>query len=701
MIVDKYLERLTMVSSRTDLRINLDNYIKDKNRFDQKEINRSLLDTRSALNSFQSIDILNLDGEVVASTNEANIGTNHVNEEFFVRGLIEDKVDMLFLDENRNLKVHFSGPIYLEDKLIGMVVIEATTRSIISMVKDYSGLGKTGETLLAKRDENGDALFITPLRFDAAAVLSKRVSKESLELPITQALLGNEQLFTDSIDYRGEPVLAATRYVKDTDWGLVVKIDKAEAFAPVAGLRNSLILITLIAAIAILFVSLYTARNITRPITDLTRTAIEISGGNLSRRVEVTSKDEIGLLAQSFNQMIKNLDTAHAGLEKRVKQRTAELEKEVAERKQAEEELREKEEFSFALFQHNPIHTIVVDREGRVIKTNMAKRKSGDRVPNIGDVMYKDYAGRHEIDMHSELMKCIGNGRTKMFPELKYDDKFLNISIAYFPKGAIITSQDITERKLAEKEQERLQAQLIQSEKMAGIGTLASGIAHEFNNLLHIMRGHAEFAQSTKKAKDMEEALDIVLKTSDEVAKIVSDLLTFAREEPSKKEKESGDIAELIEGVLLLMEEYLRKQNIEVVRKYGRTSRVEMNKGEMQQVFLNIINNARDAMLPKGGKLEIETKQLNGNIEVSISDTGKGIEKENLGKLFEPFYTTKRTEEDDREFLGTGLGLSVSYGILKRHGGTIKVKSKVNKGSTFTINLPLKEKKRKSLHENK
>ena len=259
MIVDKYLERLTMVSSRADLRINLDNYIKDKNRFDQKEINRSLLDTRSALNSFQSIDILNLDGEVVASTNEANIGTNHVNEEFFVRGLIEDKVDMLFLDENRNLKVHFSGPIYLEDKLIGMVVIEATTRSIISMVKDYSGLGKTGETLLAKRDENGDALFITPLRFDAAAVLSKRVSKESLELPITQALLGNEQLFTDSIDYRGEPVLAATRYVKDTDWGLVVKIDKAEAFAPVAGLRNSLILITLIAAIAILFVSLYTA----------------------------------------------------------------------------------------------------------------------------------------------------------------------------------------------------------------------------------------------------------------------------------------------------------------------------------------------------------------------------------------------------------------------------------------------------------
>ncbi len=374
----------------------------------------------------------------------------------------------------------------------------------------------------------------------------------------------------------------------------------------------------------------------------------------------------------------------------------------ITERKQAEKELREKEEFNFALFQHNPIQIIVVDHEGRVVKINMAKRKSGDRVPRIGNVMYKDYAGKHEIDMHSELMKCIRSGRTKMFPELKYGDKFLNISIASFPKGAIITSQDITEQKRAEKEKERLQAQLIQSEKMAGIGTLASGIAHEFNNLLHIMRGHAEFAQSTKKAKDMEEALDVVLKTSDEVAKIVSDLLTFAREEPSEKEKESGDIADSIELVLSLTEEHLRKQNIEIVRKYGKTPRVEMNKGEMQQVFLNIVMNARNAMLPRGGKLQIETKRLNENIEVNISDTGKGIEKDNLGKVFEPFYTTKRTdEEDDSEFPGTGLGLSVSYGIVKRHGGTIKVKSKVNKGSTFTINLPLKEKRRKSLHENK
>jgi len=246
-----------------------------------------------------------------------------------------------------------------------------------------------------------------------------------------------------------------------------------------------------------------------------------------------------------------------------------------------------------------------------------------------------------------------------------------------------------SERKRAEEEKEKLQTQLIHSEKMAGIGTMASGIAHEFNNLLQIVRGHVEFAQRTKKAEHMEEALDIVLKKSDEVAKIIGNLLTFSR--PEASEKELCDITEAIESVLSLTEEHLKKNNIEVVRKYEMTPQIEVNKAEMQQVFLNIVTNARDAMLPKGGKLEIETKRIKENLEVSISDTGKGIDKENLGKLFEPFYTTKRAIREDSKFQGTGLGLSVSYGIVKRHGGTIEVKSEMNKGTTFTVKLPLKE----------
>jgi PAS domain S-box-containing protein len=123
----------------------------------------------------------------------------------------------------------------------------------------------------------------------------------------------------------------------------------------------------------------------------------------------------------------------------------------ITERKQAEEILRENEAFNFALFQYNPMETIVVDFEGRVTSFNLAKKNSGGRLPNIGDVMYKDYAGKHEIDIYAELMKCIRSGKTRRFHERKYGDKLLSITVSPFYKGAIITSEDITERKQAKE----------------------------------------------------------------------------------------------------------------------------------------------------------------------------------------------------------------------------------------------------------
>jgi len=123
----------------------------------------------------------------------------------------------------------------------------------------------------------------------------------------------------------------------------------------------------------------------------------------------------------------------------------------ITERKWAEAELIEKEAFNFALFEYNPIQTVVVDLEGKVIKFNLAKKKSGDRLPNIGDTMYKDYAGKHEIDMYAELMKCIRSGEENKFPEQKYGDRVLATTISPFPKGAVIISEDVTERKRAEE----------------------------------------------------------------------------------------------------------------------------------------------------------------------------------------------------------------------------------------------------------
>ncbi len=120
--------------------------------------------------------------------------------------------------------------------------------------------------------------------------------------------------------------------------------------------------------------------------------------------------------------------------------------------KQAYEELLEKEAYNFALFQFNPFHTVIVDRMGRVIKSNAAKQKSGDRLPNIGDIMYRDYASKHTIDMHSHLLDSIETGRVKNFPEMPYGNTILAITISPFPEGAIIVTRNITVEKYAEQE---------------------------------------------------------------------------------------------------------------------------------------------------------------------------------------------------------------------------------------------------------
>ena len=163
--------------------------------------------------------------------------------------------------------------------------------------------------------------------------------------------------------------------------------------------------------------------------------------------------EPFGYIAKPFDtkQLILNIEMAlfKSEMEKEKEKIIQKLQKEITERKKAEDALIEKNEFNFALFEYNPIETIAVDNEGRITMFNQVNRNSGDRIPKIGDKMYKDYAGRHEIDMYTELLECIRTNKSKEFPERKYGDRFISINIAPFPHGAVITSQDITECKEA------------------------------------------------------------------------------------------------------------------------------------------------------------------------------------------------------------------------------------------------------------
>jgi PAS domain S-box-containing protein len=180
----------------------------------------------------------------------------------------------------------------------------------------------------------------------------------------------------------------------------------------------------------------------------------------------------------------------------------------ITERKQAEEELIEREAFNFALFEYNPIQTVVVDLEGKVTGFNLAKKRSGDRLPNIGDAMYKDYAGGHETDMYGELMNCIRSGEEKEFPEEKYGDKVLSITISPFPKGAVIISQDITERKRAEEVVRRSEEE---AKRLAQENAIVAEIGRITSSTLNIEEIYERFAGEMHKLIDFERvAMNII-----------------------------------------------------------------------------------------------------------------------------------------------------------------------------------------------
>ena len=328
-LVDQNLEKLNLVSSRLQLKVELDKYNNNKGNKTQSQqfITRIINPVKSESKSFEDIYILSPMGQIVASTNNASIGMDHSTDEFFIKGSKQNDVTIFFKDPQGNLRVYLTGPLILNgNKLVGVVSIISNLDTLLSQIQTYEGLGQTGEFNLVKRDDNGDALLINPLRFDPAAALTLRVDKDDVQRPTIQALLKNEKTFTNIVDYLGVPVLAVTRYIEGVDWGLVAKIDKAEAFAALENLRNLTILTGVIVAALVVVASFFLGQSISLPIRKLRDAAQNIARGNFGTKIEVNSSDEIGQLANQFENMKQSILYTNQNLNQIVYDRTKKLE---------------------------------------------------------------------------------------------------------------------------------------------------------------------------------------------------------------------------------------------------------------------------------------------------------------------------------------------------------------------------------------
>ena len=248
-------------------------------------------------------------------------------------------------------------------------------------------------------------------------------------------------------------------------------------------------------------------------------------------------------------------------------------------------------------------------------------------------------------------------------------------------------ARDITEQKQAEQEKRRLEEKAQITSRLAAVGEMAAGIAHEINNPLTGVLGFAELIMEKDDIPDdIRENLMMIADGSQRVANIVKRLLTFARQ--SKPVKTLANLNELIETTLKLREYVLKTNSINVVTRFDpELPWSVIDPGQLQQVFLNLIVNAEQAMKKAHGRgtLTITTEKLDNMLRLSFQDDGPGITKENMRHVFEPFFTTKAPGE------GTGLGLSLSRSIVLEHDGEMSVESEVGKGATFIVELPMVE----------
>ena len=374
----------------------------------------------------------------------------------------------------------------------------------------------------------------------------------------------------------------------------------------------------------------------------------------------------------------------------------------ITDRKKMERELKEANDFLMNLIESSVDGIIVTDMKGDILIFNKgAEDLLGYKAEEVVEKM--NIRSIYQSGVAKEVMEKLrspdfgGIGKLTSFPifhrrkdgELIEGD--LSASLIYDEKGNEIASvgifKDLRERLKMERELREIQQALLQSEKLAAMGRLTSQIAHELNNPIYGIMNTLELLKTEIPPESKRRRiLDLSLSEIQRLSEMLRNMLSFSK--PEEEKRRPIKIDELIEGILLVMEKQMRESNIQVETSFDPDiPEIMASTNQMRQVMLNILKNAKEAM-PKGGVLTVRTGKEDNKVLVQIQDTGIGIPEEIRDKIFEAFFTTKQKVK------GVGLGLSVCYGIIKDHGGEIKVESEEGKGTTFVISLPIESKPR-------
>ncbi len=326
-------------------------------------------------------------------------------------------------------------------------------------------------------------------------------------------------------------------------------------------------------------------------------------------------------------------------------------------------------------------YLFVIDQNYRILRTNKAFADLFGKEPQ--DIIMKPYYTLFDMDEPHEWCQLpeSGDHASARSVERSLNDMVYLISCfpTYFDDkdATVYILKDITETR-------RLKDQVYHLDKLSSLGTLTSGVAHEINNPLTGIIGYTEMLLMKSKEGTTKKYLQNVYDSAIRCKRIVENMLTFSRQNPSQRSPEN--INEIIDKTIELHEYWLKSTNIEIIKNYSTMPSVAVDRQQLQQVVLNLLINAEQAISEKDSKGTIEFDTLydteSKTIVVTVSDNGMGIPQDILPKIFDPFFTTKPVNK------GTGLGLSIAHGIVAEQGGIIEAASVTGEGTSFTIKLP-------------
>ena len=466
---------------------------------------------------------------------------------------------------------------------------------------------------------------------------------------------------------------------------IVLSMEKVHKAIRENQLRSLIFIILLFLLISISSAS-FILRFVNRPIRQLTFGTRRIMAGDMDYRIHTPAEDEIGELAKSFNQMTVDLKTYQG-------------------------QLIQAKEYIDNIIKSMIDTLIVFNPDKRIRMANQAALKllQYNEEELIGKPVKKIFAHDTPFFNERDFKRLIKEGAIR-----NYDTQYLTkqgVEIPINLSASVMSDRDgnllaivcvardmreiqklIHDLKQAYKELQTTQAQLIQSSRLASMGVLAAGVAHEINNPINSIINFAGLLEDElEPGTEPADYVEWILRQGQRIIKIVKNLLSFARSD--KQEHGPCIITEVIHMSIALMEAYLAKDGIQIQTFYEPDlPRIRAKTSQLEQVFINLLINARDALnekYPKANKnkkIKIEAKVMEKNdtayIRIEFTDYGNGIDKEDIDKIFDPFFTTKEIGK------GTGLGLSISYGIIADHKGNIEVRSQKGNHTTFIIDLP-------------